>query len=298
MTAAANSTAMVTTNLYGFVVSTVTNPSTVGTFYARILTYNLDTGDIASYAPGTEGTTNLVDYGGVALSTVNNITITAKVQESLTFCTSGLKAGSTNASPIDPMDGSSGGSNCTAATTPTLALGHGTPAPGIVDNTAVDQAFAYTQASTNATSGLAIRMHATNSCANAGLSSNGGSTCSITGSDNTAAAAVAAGTSFFGLLVSTSSTTSGVTTSTGTITPDPNYNDGTHNVESTPAAVYYGMDNTANSGVTSTYGDLIASSAGPVSQINNHLMFGATASLTVPAGIYTGAESIIATGTF
>jgi len=288
LTSSAGSGALSTSTLYNFTITTITNPSTTGTFYARLLTYNLDTGDVGSYAPGTEGTTNLIDYGGFALSTVSNISITAKVQESLTFCTSAadLSGASSN--------------TCASATTPTLTLGHGSPAPGVLDNTAVDRATAYTQASTNATSGLAIRMHATNSCTNAGLSANGGSTCNINGMPTTSgipAQVLTAGTTAFGLYVSNSATTSGVGTSTGTITPNGNYHDAAHTNEGT-GDLYYGMNQTANSGVVSTYGDAIASSSAPVSQINNHLVFGATAGLTVPAGIYTGSESLIATGTF
>jgi len=290
LTNATNSTAMVTTNLYGLVISTVTNPSTLGTFYARIITYTSDTGDIAGYATPGDGTapgsTDALDYGGYALSTALNVSVTAKVQESLSFCTSAVD-----------LSGSSS-NTCASATNPALTLGHGTPAPGILDNTAVDGASAYTQASTNASAGLAIRMHATNACANAGLSTDGGTTCNITGKDNTVAASVTAGTTFFGLFVAPSTLTASTPTSTGTITPDGNYNPGGTTAIAAAASNSYGMDNTANSGVTSTYGDLIASSTTPVSQVNNQLMFAATAGLTVPAGIYTGSESLVATGTF
>lgn len=296
-TGAATSGALSTSTIYNFKITSMVNPALVSgkpvTFYARIITYTSNSGDIASYTAATPGSTDALDYGGFALSTASNITVTAKVQESLTFCTSALN--------LTDVGNTGTNNNCTFATAPVLTLGHGTPAPGILDNTAVDSATAYTQASTNASNGLVIRMHATNSCANAGLSSNGGSTCNITGLDNTTATgapgAVAAGTTFFGLFVSASATTVSAPTSTGTITPDGNYNDGTNTNEAAPATVHYGMDNTAG-GVTSTYGDKIASSTGPVSQVNNHLMFAATAGLTVPAGIYTGQESLIATGTF
>lgn len=62
----------------------VTNPSTTNaTFYLRILTW-VDEATANSYTPGT--TTAAVDVGGIALSTANTITVTAKVQETLTFC--------------------------------------------------------------------------------------------------------------------------------------------------------------------------------------------------------------------
>jgi len=143
-------------------------------------------------------------------------------------------------------------------------------------------------------------MHAANACTNAGLSSNGGSTCSIPGAGGTTSQGFTAGTAnFFGLSVLPSTLTSSVASSSGTITPDSNYYNAAH---VTPGAinpdVFFGMDDTTNSGVGSTYGDAIASSSGPVSQVNNQLVFGATAALTVPAGIYSGSESLIATGTF
>ncbi|MDB5164294.1 MAG: exported protein of unknown function [Candidatus Saccharibacteria bacterium] len=53
----------------------IKNPTTLGTFYARIGTF-----------ASTDGTGAQQDAGGVALSTANQLTITAKVQETLTFC--------------------------------------------------------------------------------------------------------------------------------------------------------------------------------------------------------------------
>jgi len=62
---------------------TATNPSAVGTYYARILTYNTTAGAIA-YVSATPGTH--LDDGGVALSTARQLTINARVQEQLEFC--------------------------------------------------------------------------------------------------------------------------------------------------------------------------------------------------------------------
>jgi len=72
-----------------FTLTTATNPNTTNTsFYARIYTF------ATAAAVGTWNTANsggastlgVVDAGGVALSTANQITVTAKVQETLTFC--------------------------------------------------------------------------------------------------------------------------------------------------------------------------------------------------------------------
>lgn len=64
-------------------ITTVTNPNTINTtFYARIYTYVTNIG--SSYTLASPGT--IQDYGGLAMSTGNAITITSKVQEQLTMC--------------------------------------------------------------------------------------------------------------------------------------------------------------------------------------------------------------------
>lgn len=283
---------------YSFTITGgIANPSALGTFYARILTYN--NSDADNYVPATNTgdpttTGTYVDYGGVALSTVQQINITTRVMESLTFCASKVNIDGTAGALFD---------DCSEATAPTLDIGHGTPK--VLESGTVDSDTAYTQLSTNATSGAIVRMKATNICANGGLSKDGGTTCSVPGvTDLTyvngeGPSVFVANKGAFGLFVSDSRTTTGVASSMGSITADPNYNDGTHENQASPDTVYYGMDNrNTTEGVRSTYGDPIASSAGPVNKVNNNLMFAATPSLTTPAGIYTGNEILIATGTF
>ena len=115
-----------------FTLSTVTNPSTINhSFYARIFTYTTTAG-ATSYAPGTEG--SYTDYGGVALSTGNTITITAKVMESLSFCVY----------------------KTTCGDSPAISLGHG--ANTILDSTAVDTNTDNFSISTNAQTGANVRM--------------------------------------------------------------------------------------------------------------------------------------------
>jgi hypothetical protein len=70
-----------------FTLTTVTNPtSAVGPFYARILTYATTAGATGYVATAPATGAAVVDAGGIALSTANQLTITAKVQEQLTFC--------------------------------------------------------------------------------------------------------------------------------------------------------------------------------------------------------------------
>jgi len=299
--------------LYGFVITGVTNPpaptvsgGTTNTFYGRLVTYATDGTDFTNYAAAGEG--NIVDYGGFALSTATNINITAKVQETLSFCVVSVDLGTGN----QCGDGTANDLN----NVPNLTLGHGTTVKTI-DNSQIDTATAYMQISTNASTGAIIRMHALNACANAGISTDGGTNCAIPGigsnqSDATLPYALAAatpntGAAAFGLYVGSGYTTTGIDASTGTISPDANYHSLTNVTE--PATVggalggvddlHFGMDNTTGTGVTGTYGDTIASTNGaPCNTVNAHLVFGVIASLTTPAGIYTGAESLIATGQF
>jgi hypothetical protein len=66
-----------------FNITGVTNPSGLGTFYARILTYDATAGT-TGYTDATPGTH--LDDGGVALSTAKQLTVNARVQEQLEFC--------------------------------------------------------------------------------------------------------------------------------------------------------------------------------------------------------------------
>ncbi len=85
----------------------ITNPSTVNySFYARVFVFS---------GAGASAWTGLVDSGGVAASTAQQITITARVQERLDF--------SVGASPTAP------GSSCTAFSDPG-ALNLGDPSNG------------------------------------------------------------------------------------------------------------------------------------------------------------------------
>ena len=249
-----------------FQITSATNPSTANqAFYARILTFDTSAHMTAQYTVSTttraSSFANNVDYGGVAISTGTGISITAKVMETITFCVSA-------AAPT---------AGCGGTTTPTLTLGHGTN--NILDSSAVDTKNAYSQISTNAQSGVTIRMKSGNSCSNGGLSANGGSTCNIPGIGATAAA-ISAGTADFGMYV---------TAASGNTVASAPYNGGT---------TTYGMDNSSGTAVTTTYGSPVVTASGPVNSENDTYTFGATASNTTQAGIYTVTEQLIATGVF
>lgn len=161
---------------------TVTNPTADNaTFYLRVTTYS-----DAAYSTA-------VDSGTVAVSTAEQITVTASVDETLTFCTGA--SGVTN-------------SSCSGATGSTVALGAITPST-------TGSGTSQIGVSTNASSGYAITI--------------AGTTLTSGGNTITAAATQAAsaqGTEQFGLnLVDNSTPDVGTTVDgSGSATPTANYN--------------------------------------------------------------------------
>ena len=228
-------------------------------------------GDTACTAPG-----NYVEYGGIALSTTRPITITAKVMETLSFCTS--------AANLTAL-------GCAGATPPAISIGTGVN-NDVIDYTAIYKRSAYSQVSTNASNGYAVYMRAHNTCGG-GLSKDNGTTCGIPAINAGAASAslMAAGTAGFGVDVADGSAVVGGTgsnTAGGTAT---RWNPGT--------ADNYIMDEvTATDNVKYTYGSKIIESAGQANSVTNAYEFAATASPVTPAGIYTQAFSLIAVGVF
>ncbi len=73
-----------------FDITGVVNTSVTGTFYARILTFDTSAHTVSEYtatgATRAASFTDMIDYGGSALSTAAVITVTSKVQEQLSFC--------------------------------------------------------------------------------------------------------------------------------------------------------------------------------------------------------------------
>lgn len=289
-----------------FTLSGITNPSAANcspadancTFYARIYTYYgnaFNSGPDAYSSPTSVGT--YIDYGGIALSTTNPITVTATVQEQLTFCVSSTDAATWTPSATSQING------CSASNLayPALTLGHGTPTL-ILDTTAVDIGKIWTDLSTNATHGAVIDMRNSNlTCTGpggaGGLSADGGTTCAIppVASGASGVVPIAAGTAAFGMWCGPYAVSGAGTT--GSLACTTNFNDTVHTASSPP--IYYGMyTNGGTGGVVGPYGATVASASGPTYNDYLEYVFGATASLTTPAGIYNADLSLIATGTF
>jgi len=272
-----------------FQLNGITNPSTVGTFYARLYTFTNAT--YGTYVNSTSAG-NFKDYGGIALSTTAVITVTARVQEQITFCVTKADPNTwtTTGDCSDPVVGN-------PSNLPAITLGHGSPTP-VLDATATDTGSIWTQLSTNATHGAVIYLHNSNTTCG-GLSADNGATCAIPPVNaglGTGASALPAGTAAFGMYDDTYTPTVGVGT-IGSVTPAAEYHNGAH----TPAAppTWYGMDTTTSgNNVTSTYGSTVATTTLPVYRADNIYIFGATAALNTPAGIYTANLNLVATGTF
>ncbi|MBP9852894.1 hypothetical protein KBC77_02795 [Candidatus Saccharibacteria bacterium] len=270
---------------FTFEVTGMVNPNTQNhSYYARITTYSDATygsSGTAYSSPGSVG--SKVDDGGIALSTATPITVTARVMETLSLCTSAAAMAAAN--------------SCGSATPPSVVLGH--TANNILTSDQTDTASVFTQLSTNAANGYALYLRASNlACPNGasaggGLSKDGGSNCHIPAINGGSAtpSTFPAATAGFGARVSNGTA---ATSGTGSNTAVSRWN---------PAADNYLMDTvTSNDNVVSNYGSKIAftdtGDAKQANSVNNTLTFAAQASPVTPAGIYTENFSLIGVGTF
>ena len=270
-----NATAQTETGIstaISFTIQGITNPSTLGSFYARILTWDTQAHANAYTSGGTPGA-GIVDAGGIALSTTAQITITSKVQESITFCvyTSTYDSGA-----------------CTG-TGNAVTLGNG--------NGILSTIGSYTDLSTkydiqtNALHNVTIRFTGAPLTSGSNIIEN--STLSGTGSTAATAYASTAGTAQFGLCTYEATGT--------TITPASTYS-GTGPTACNTAASGYNLASTAIFGfnianAASTYGDTLATVT-PGATAEGIVGFLGNISNSTPAGVYTSTLTFIATGAY
>ena len=270
-----NATAQTETGIstaISFTIQGITNPSTLGSFYARILTWDTQAHANAYTSGGTPGA-GIVDAGGIALSTTAQITITSKVQESITFCvyTSTYDSGA-----------------CTG-TGNAVTLGNG--------NGILSTIGSYTDLSTkydiqtNALHNVTIRFTGAPLTSGSNIIEN--STLSGTGSTAATAYASTAGTAQFGLYTYEATGT--------TITPASTYS-GTGPTACNTAASGYNLASTAIFGfniasAASTYGDTLATVT-PGATAEGIVGFLGNISNSTPAGVYTSTLTFIATGAY
>jgi len=250
----------VTLNITG-----ITNPSNVnatGTFYARFYSYTTAAAAIGYTTANPSAVGAPTDFGGFALSTARKLTVTAKVQEKLTFCV------------FTGVDCAAGGT--------AIALGL---------NGVLDEGLAYHNDSakftvyTNAQSGVVVRAK---TFASPGHTLTSG-TNSITAIGGTAASSNI-GTEQYGFCVKTSG---------GSVTADSPYNhancDDQAGAGSYTGAAQFALDTAATQ---TTFGDDVAHSNSATATTTGTLDFLANIGITTEAGIYTHDLGLIATSTF
>ena len=276
-----------------FTINNVTNPSTLGGFYARILTFDTSAHTTAQYtASGTTRASsfaNMLDYGGIALSIVNVLTLNAKVFETLSFCVYA-------------------GASC-GSTPPVLTLG--APGTGALDtsNTYATQDTpgssngAYFDLATNAAGGVNVVMTGTTLCRQAGSCGTGGLGTTISAIGSSVAAPATPGTAEqFGMCADVSSFSN--------VQAGASYTDGsanhchgqtvTGNIYSA-AVSQFGFNDSGSSGGTNNPGGstvLTQSVPGAVSLNSGIFWFMANITANTEAGAYTTGLDYVATGTF
>lgn len=259
-----------TAYVFNFQLTGVTNTATLGSFYARIFTYTTTAGATGYTDTNPNAGGGEQDYGGIALSTANVVDVTAKVQEQLTFC---VYTATTCA---------------TQSGTPAVSLGNS----GILSSTAywVDNSTKY-DIQTNAQTGATVTASAPTT-----LTGPGGATIN-------ALTTAATGTSIVGASewgMCTYAGTAGGGTS-GTFTPNTNYNGGTTACNATNVTAGSGTTSGVKyyfNGIGSTYGDPIATQGAGSGYTGNVVPIIASTSAAQAAGIYTMTLDFIATGTF
>lgn len=280
-----------------FNINGVTNPSDVGTFYARIYTYDTQA-EAQGYTlanPDVVGAS--IDAGGIALSTAQQITVTAKVQERLTFCV--YAADATGYANNDCVDKTSTGAITLGDTNGVLD-----PAGPYVDKTA---RYSIT---TNASGNAVIRAKGnTLTSGSFTIDPVGGGTVEAEGNDVAAQTAAAieqfgfcsyqepggsgglsVDTEYDGQAAAGTDNCADTFQSAGTSTPSIRADD----VAPTPQDVNFAFI-TAELG--STYGSRIATKAAGAFDTGT-LAFIGNINNTTEAGIYTTVLTFIATGTY
>ncbi len=285
------------TPTYGFDITTVTNPDLGNhTFYARILLYANDTGADSPGSAGSGGYLDTgtptagtyLDAGGAALSTANQLQITSKVQERLTFCLYTSATCTTSGTEKDTT-----GANRTSAVT----LGD---TNGVLDTAGpfVDKSAKF-DISTNAISGAMVVMKG--DTLKSGSFDIANSLVSGMGATAGTAYASAAGTEQFGMCLY-EPVANGLDITAGTVGNSTYNNANCSTTSQTAGTGSFGGNGSANFGfnitnVTSAAGDTIAKKpAGSLSTAQ--LAFIGNVAPTTEAGIYKTTLTFIATGTY
>jgi hypothetical protein len=262
------------------------NPN--NSFYARIYAFSDETPP--AYTDPV-ATTEVVHTGGIAMSTAEQLTITARVQEILEFC-----VGTSLASlPVDDCGDMTG--NAVDLGVLDFATAHFSIADEgeqgsimVRTNAAVGVVVDYfaEQASTGSNQLGALRVSGATCAADGPPSTDETDQC--INSAGTTQAVITPAQERFGFCIDEVDDTSSVGTTTNNLTPDTQY-DGT-----TSGCLVEGVafDQTGTA-------DRIATSVGQGGVVNDEMLvldFGGTSDLTTPSGLYTVTLTFIGTATF
>lgn len=250
-------------------ITGVTNPSNTGvngSFYGRLLTFS--TGGAGAFT--SVNATGYQDYGGIALSITDNINITAKVFETLSFCVFQTSCG----------------------TAPSLTLGDSTTGALSTSNAYVNSNAKYTLA-TNAGGGVSVVMRGKTLCNSATPANcNAGSSQYTIDPMTTTPAVLATGTEQFGMCADKNGSAA--------LTIGAAYVDSINNCQSITTGIYagtskFGLDNT---NLIAAGGSTVLSSTVAVPSVTGGFAFLGDVASTTEAGVYTSSLNLVATGTF
>lgn len=248
----------------------ITNPTNSGTVYARIVTYDTKA-NAQNYQPDSIGE-GATDTGSVALAITDTINFGGKVPESVMFC----------------MSESAISENCTGVVEPELQLGVETEEDTyVLSSDTVSTDSIHTQLSTNALSGVVVRLTSSAQGCGGLVRLSNTTACDILPALHTD---ILAGEAKFG--IKTTAATETGTNPSGTLQPfaGSGYNNDTF-------ALNYASNE--QSGVTSVYGDPFIDTAGaPASNQNMAITFGASVSGSTPAGNYSTKIGLVVTGRY
>ena len=282
-TTPSNSTVVVTDTItQGHQVSVelknITNPTSAGTIYARIATYDTASNAQGYSATGVLNSTGYEDSGSVAIAITSDLNVSGEVQESLLFCQSS-----------DPItEPSCGDAHALKPVHLGTQVGTGDNTSYVLGTT-VSSSQIYTQISTNAVNGAVVRLKSDAAgCGglyNTSVATRDAAHCYIK------PGAVANDSALFGLKLGTEANDSEATTH-GVVQAA----NGSAYTDSAYSLNYVAGDAT---GVTSPYGDPVLDTNGaPADSQTMPLYFGAAVTNETPAGNYSADLSLIATGTF
>lgn len=245
--------ALAASTSYTVEFTAVQNPSTTGQFYGQISTYT-----------AINPESGLNDFGGLALSTAQQMSVTANVQEALTFCV-----------------GNTSSASCAGIGAATVPLNTSGSTSNPLSSSVTSYGNAYMDANTNGQGGYVISYTGTSLTSSAGTIANaasGGTT--MTGGSP--------GTEMFGFNVVNNTAFGSLGAEGGA--PNPNAATSYTSGYGTSDVIAYNSSSQQN----------VLTMTGANSNVNDEytITYGCNIATTTKAGSYTATQAYLATATF